>query len=411
MTTSSVFNCSSSPAWLVDTVYSIGNRRINGGELYEVITAGTSASSGGPTGTGSDITDNTVHWKHLATIDYADLVAFGADLGVGISNNMTVDDLEYTTYLWRMEDVEYNHGTILFGGAGHGACDATRNMELTVPAGDSFVDTLSAGEVLKYDASKGVAIRCDTNSYGISETTNRYNKINRLQLRCDATTTRTIRQWYGRFHEWDQLLCLSEVTAGSSIANCYESGYGGGRITNCLAIINNTKEGYGFQLGDIVGIVTFATNCTAVVPSDVTPDASSSGFRVSTADDATCVNCASFGFASGKAFDATLAFHTDSDFNASDDTTGPGSNSVDSLTYTSQFTGTTAASQDWSVKSGAGLIDAADHTYGEAPSVDIIGTTRGASALDIGAYEFVGSGSTPKGPLGHPLYGSFGGPI
>ncbi len=389
MPTANVFNCSSSPAWVADTVYSIGNRRTNGGELYEVITAGTSASSGGPTGTGADITDNTVHWKHLATIDYADLVAFGADLGVGISNILTTDDETHTTYLWAMEGVEYDHGTALFHGAAHGSCDATRNMEITVPAGDSFVDTLSAGEVLKYDVSKGVAIRWDSNGYGISSSTNRFHKINRIQSRCDSTTTRTIRAWHGRFHVWEQMIALSEVTTGGVVSNCYESNYGAARITNCLAIVNNAKESYGFSVGDTNAGSGFTTNCTAVVPSDVTPHASSSGFIVSTADDLASVNCAAFGFASGKAFNSTLAFDTTSDFNASDDTSGPGANSVDSLTYTDQFTGTTASAQDFSVKSGSGLIDAADDTYSEAPAEDIIGTTRGASALDIGAYEFV----------------------
>lgn len=41
----------------------------DGGRKYICITAGTSAGSGGPTGTGTDITDGTVHWRFLgATI-------------------------------------------------------------------------------------------------------------------------------------------------------------------------------------------------------------------------------------------------------------------------------------------------------------------------------------------------------
>ncbi len=53
-------------AWAISTAYTVGQRRVNGGNLYEVITAGTSAGSGGPSGTGSDITDGTVHWKYVA---------------------------------------------------------------------------------------------------------------------------------------------------------------------------------------------------------------------------------------------------------------------------------------------------------------------------------------------------------
>jgi hypothetical protein len=55
-------------AWVLSTVYTLGQRRVNDtGKLYECITAGTSAGSGGPTGTAADITDNTVHWKYIST--------------------------------------------------------------------------------------------------------------------------------------------------------------------------------------------------------------------------------------------------------------------------------------------------------------------------------------------------------
>ena len=53
-------------AWAASTAYVVGDRRTNdSGKVYECITAGTSAGSGGPTGTTSDITDNTAHWKYL----------------------------------------------------------------------------------------------------------------------------------------------------------------------------------------------------------------------------------------------------------------------------------------------------------------------------------------------------------
>lgn len=52
-------------AWAGATVYSVGVRVTNGGNAYRCITAGTSAGSGGPTTTASDITDNTAHWQYL----------------------------------------------------------------------------------------------------------------------------------------------------------------------------------------------------------------------------------------------------------------------------------------------------------------------------------------------------------
>lgn len=60
-------------AWAPTTPYvaTVGARSVvtNGGRTYICITSGTSAGSGGPTGTGTDITDNTAHWCYLgATI-------------------------------------------------------------------------------------------------------------------------------------------------------------------------------------------------------------------------------------------------------------------------------------------------------------------------------------------------------
>jgi predicted CXXCH cytochrome family protein len=50
-------------AWVASTAYVVGDKVLNGERTYECITAGTSAASGGPTGTGKDITDGTAHWK------------------------------------------------------------------------------------------------------------------------------------------------------------------------------------------------------------------------------------------------------------------------------------------------------------------------------------------------------------
>lgn len=56
------------PAWAISTAYTIrGLLVLNGGNVYELTTAGTSAGAGGPTGTGSGIADGTCVWKYLAT--------------------------------------------------------------------------------------------------------------------------------------------------------------------------------------------------------------------------------------------------------------------------------------------------------------------------------------------------------
>lgn len=51
--------------WAITTAYSVGQRVTNASRCYECITAGTSAGSGGPTTSSSNITDGTAHWKYL----------------------------------------------------------------------------------------------------------------------------------------------------------------------------------------------------------------------------------------------------------------------------------------------------------------------------------------------------------
>jgi hypothetical protein len=54
-------------AWAAGTVYAVGNRVTNGGKVYTCVSGGTSAGSGGPTGTTAGIADNTVTWDWVAT--------------------------------------------------------------------------------------------------------------------------------------------------------------------------------------------------------------------------------------------------------------------------------------------------------------------------------------------------------
>jgi hypothetical protein len=52
-------------AWVASVSVIIGEHRTNGGNLYRCTTAGTTASSGGPTGTGSSVTDGTAVWAYV----------------------------------------------------------------------------------------------------------------------------------------------------------------------------------------------------------------------------------------------------------------------------------------------------------------------------------------------------------
>ncbi len=55
-------------SWAANTAYAVGTYRKNGTTIYICSQAGTSASSGGPTGAGSGIVDNTCKWDSVTVI-------------------------------------------------------------------------------------------------------------------------------------------------------------------------------------------------------------------------------------------------------------------------------------------------------------------------------------------------------
>ncbi len=66
-------------AWAASTAYSVvGQNVVNGGDVYALATAGTSAASGGPTGTASGaITDGTAQWSYIGARTAHALTASG----------------------------------------------------------------------------------------------------------------------------------------------------------------------------------------------------------------------------------------------------------------------------------------------------------------------------------------------
>lgn len=54
------------PAWVGSQAYTANQTCTNGVRQYRVVTPGISAGSGGPTGTGQSIVDDTVTWAYIA---------------------------------------------------------------------------------------------------------------------------------------------------------------------------------------------------------------------------------------------------------------------------------------------------------------------------------------------------------
>lgn len=80
-------------AWAGTTAYNIGDRRTNAGNAYLCTIAGTSAGAGGPTTTGSAITDGGVTWRYLgAGAGAVDVAAAAVNTGalLGVSGDINV---------------------------------------------------------------------------------------------------------------------------------------------------------------------------------------------------------------------------------------------------------------------------------------------------------------------------------
>lgn len=101
-------------AWEASTAYIVGDYVYNGSYTYVCDTAGTSAGSGGPTGTSTNITDGTARWDYYSdstSIALSDLKAWASIIPADLSADADVVNLppEYidciadgaTAYLFR----------------------------------------------------------------------------------------------------------------------------------------------------------------------------------------------------------------------------------------------------------------------------------------------------------------------
>jgi len=92
----------SAAAWAATTAYTVGVYVTNSSNIYRCITAGTSAGSGGPTGTTSDITDGTAHWKYVQPVASGLFLTVAGMRSTSMSiNNEAVDVTDKGDVPWR----------------------------------------------------------------------------------------------------------------------------------------------------------------------------------------------------------------------------------------------------------------------------------------------------------------------
>ena len=85
-------------AWAGSTVTAVGARVTNASNIYLCTTAGTTAASGGPTGTSSTITDGTAVWRYLgAGTAFVDIAASAELTGPVVALSGTLTTIETPT--------------------------------------------------------------------------------------------------------------------------------------------------------------------------------------------------------------------------------------------------------------------------------------------------------------------------
>lgn len=89
-------------AWAGTTAYTVGQYVTNSSNIYRCITAGTSAASGGPTGTTADITDGTAHWAYVQPVSAGNFITVAGMRSTSMSiNNEQVDVTDKGDVPWR----------------------------------------------------------------------------------------------------------------------------------------------------------------------------------------------------------------------------------------------------------------------------------------------------------------------
>ncbi len=259
--------------------------------------------------------------------------------------------------------------TMAIGGS---TSDSTRFKRLKAsPSAAWYANGTPVG---RYDTAKGVAIRA-SGSYSngrIITASESYVQIQGLMLKSRGINACVVGSG-GSTTGIKIVDCIGQAEAFSSSTSVFSAGGSTGMVvTNSLLIHRNATYG---EANDAINMV----NCTCI--SDGSGTAIGGGYS----SQYTALNCAFFGFAAHGALKST------SSYNATDLASITGTNSLTSLTASSQFVNaTTGSSLDMRLKSGSSLIDAGTATG--APALDAFGTTR--STVDIGFHEYVAAGSS-----------------
>lgn len=364
-------------AWASSTSYSVGNRRSNGGNAYQCIKAGTSASSGGPSGTGTSIADGSAAWKFLATVDYVTMGSWASGVPGTLSQPVVA-------LIWNCGSITTTVGTAFFTLTGH-TTTSTNNITIKAAPGDSFRDTLAANfsQALFSGSSLGVSFVLPSSGVG---------GINYIGI-YDANVILDGLQFIDpNSASGSTILQIGNSVSGCVIRNCIFDGYsqvGGASILDLEATVTvaNTLVLDRMSASDDA-VTVFSSETVKLVNSTfISLNSNTAGGMLLNSATGTYVrNCAVFGYSVLLIPSSTAATFDHCGTNvaslASPITDG-GSNKL-SLTAANQFVSATA---DFRLKLGSALIGAGVSDTTDIPtSDDIAGHSR--SGWDIGSWAY-----------------------
>ena len=397
--TANIHGC---PAWASSSAILIGQRRTNGGNAYECTFAGTTAASGGPTGTGGTIIDGTVTWKWLSAVDYTTLSAWGASMPATLTEPMIGQLWKKSNNASDTQQWTYTANALTISGV---TTSSINTITLTTGPGESF-STLGAGiGQLNYNQLNGVGLAVTGGfSYGRLIDTNTISNfiISGIQFKNIITSSNSLIIYIGSSSTVNK--CIFEGGGATNSSHIYVAGSGGIiTISNCLLYNASVFAGGTSQYTSLItcalgSSTTNVTNCTLLHPTGLTPAWTSGAIQTSYTT-INLKNVAIFGFSlplynrGGTAFGNTYVITDVASWAGSLYLVTPGAGVQFSKTYINQFVNNAAGTVNALIK------DSASDLYGTGtlsgmPAEDIRGFLRGTQP-DVGAAEFTDHAAPP----------------
>lgn len=240
--------------WSSSTAVAVGTQCINdGGKVYVCDTAGITAASSGPTGTGSDITDGTARWDYVGTATANAIGPSIADQNNGLTLSMA-DIVAVTVWKSRVWLVERNTSRAWYLGVNAVYGEATSfDFGSKMRSGGPLVGLFN----WSYDGGSGIDTRLvgvssagDVVIYGGTDPTSAstFGLVGCWSVGAIPSGRRIVTDYGGDILLMSSIgvVPLSKLVVGQPVVDGSRSQYSTGKIGN---LFNQLVALYGDQLG------------------------------------------------------------------------------------------------------------------------------------------------------------------